>query len=289
LYDIRKMTPKHDARVAAIFRGDRAIKPQRDTEIEPLDEVFYIAAADNIKPVMQELGQLSRPYRRLMIAGGGNIGLRLAQAIENKFSVKLIECDEERAEVLAEKLAKTIVLKGSASDKDLLVNENIDAIDVFIALTNDDEANIMSSLLAKKLGARKVITLIANSAYVDLVQGADIDIAFAPQQVTIGSLLTHVRRGDMAAVHSLRRGAAEAIEIVAHGDTKTSKIVGRRIDELQLPEGVRFGAVVRGKKVIVAHRNTVIEPDDHVVVFLADKTQIPAVEALFQVDIGFFG
>ncbi|MGB5323980.1 MAG: Trk system potassium transporter TrkA [Pseudomonadales bacterium] len=289
LYDIRKMTPKHDARVAAIFRGDRAIKPQRETEIEPLDEVFYIAAAENIKPVMQELGQLSRPYRRLMIAGGGNIGLRLAQAIENKYSVKLIEWNEERADFIAEQLGKTIVLKGSASDRELLLSENIDAIDVFIALTNDDEANIMSSLLAKRLGARKVITLIANPAYVDLVQGADIDIAFAPQQVTIGSLLTHVRRGDMAAVHSLRRGAAEAIEIIAHGDAKTSKVVGCRIDELALPEGVRFGAIVRGKKVIVAHQDVVIEPEDHVVVFVADKNQIHAVESLFQVGIGFFG
>ncbi|MBT8148507.1 MAG: Trk system potassium transporter TrkA [Gammaproteobacteria bacterium] len=289
LYDIRKMTPKQDARVAAIFRGDRAIKPQRTTEIEPLDEVFYIAATENIRPVMQELGQLSRPYNRLMIAGGGNIGMRLAKAIEGKHSVKLIEKEEQRANLLAEQLGKTIVLRGSASDKELLISENIDAIDVFIALTNDDEANIMSSLLAKKLGARKVITLIANPAYVDLVQGGDIDIAFAPQQITIGSLLTHVRRGDMAAVHSLRRGAAEALEIVAHGDAKTSKVVGRRIDELHLPEDVRVGALVRDNKVIVAHQNVVVEPEDHIVIFLADKKQIPAVEALFQVGIGFFG
>jgi len=289
LYDIRKMTPKHDARVAAIFRGDRAVKPQRETEIEPLDEVFYIAATENIRPVMQELGQLSRPYNRLMIAGGGNIGLRLAQAIEDKYSVKLIEQNEERAELIAEQLHKTIVLKGSASDKELLLSENIETIDVFIALTNDDEANIMSSLLAKKLGARKVIALIANPAYVDLLQGQDIDVAFAPQQITIGSLLTHVRRGDMAAVHSLRRGAAEALEIVAHGDSRTSSVVGRRIDALSLPEGARFGAIVRGKKVIVAHKNVVIESNDHVVVFLADKNQIPALESLFHVGIGFFG
>lgn len=285
LYDIRKMTPKHDARVAAIFRGDRTIKPQRETEIEPLDEVFYIAAADNIKPVMQELGQLSRPYNRIMIAGGGNIGFRLAQAIEGRYSVKLIEANDERAEQIAEDLKKCIVLKGSASDRELLLNENIDAVDVFIALTNDDEANIMSSLLAKRLGAQKVITLIANPAYVELVQGGDIDIAFAPQLITIGSLLTHVRQGDMAAVHSLRRGAAEAIEIIAH---ETSKVAGKRIDELDLPEGVRLGAIVRGKKVIVAHRNVVIEPEDHVIVFLADKAQIPAVEGLFSVGMGFF-
>ena len=288
LYDILKMTPRQDVRVAAIFRGDRAIKPQRETVIEPLDEVFYIAAMNNIRPVMQELGQLSRPYHRIMIAGGGNIGLRLSQAIEHKYSVKIIEQSAARAEHLAEQLDKTIVLLGSASDKELLQSEGIDQIDVFIALTHDDEANIMSSLLAKKLGARKVVTLISNPAYVDLVQGVDIDVAFSPQQITLGSLLKHVRRGDMAAVHSLRRGVAEVLEIIAHGDSKNSKVIGRRIDELDLAEGVRIGALVRDGKVIIAHKNIVIEPDDHVVVFLADKNQIPAVEALFQVGLGFF-
>jgi len=214
--------------------------------------------------------------------------LRLAQAIENQYSVKIIEQDAERAEVLSEELNKAIVLHGSSSDTELLQSENIDSIDVFIALTNDDEANIMSSLLAKKLGARKVITLITNPAYVDLVQGADIDIAFAPQLITIGSLLTHVRRGDMAAVHSLRRGAAEALEIIAHGDSKSSKVVGKRLDDIDLPTGVRIGAIVRDGKVLIAHRDVVINTDDHVVVFLADKAQIPAVEALFQVGLGFF-
>ena len=223
-----------------------------------------------------------------MIAGGGNIGLRLAKSIENHYSVKIIEHNLSRSKVLSESLDKAIVLNGSASDTDRLRSENIDSIDVFIALTNDDEANIMSSLLAKKLGARKVITLITNPAYVDLVQGEDIDIAFAPQLITLGGLLAHVRRGDMAAVHSLRRGAAEALEIIAHGDTKNSKVVGKTLADIDLPEGVRIGAIVRDEEVLIAHRNVVIETDDHVVVFLVDKTQIPAVEALFQVGLSFF-
>lgn len=288
LYNIRKMTPRQDARVAAIFRGDRTIKPQRETEIEPLDEVFYIAATKNIRPVMQELGQLRKPYHNIMIAGGGNIGMQLAKTIEGRFSVKVIEQSPARAEYLAERLKKTIVLLGSASSTELLSNENIDHTDVFIALTNDDEANIMSSLLAKKMGARKVITLIANPAYVELIQDTDIDVAFAPQQITIGSLLAHVRRGDTTTVHSLRRGAAEALEIIAHGDSRSSKVVGRRIDELKLPDGVHIGALARGDKVLVAHKDVIIESDDHVIVFLADKTQIPAVESLFQVGVGFF-
>lgn len=289
LYDIKKMTPKQDVRVAAIFRNERSLEPRRTTEVEPGDEVFYIAAAENIKPVMQELGQLSRPYHRIMIAGGGSFGLSLALAIEDQYNVKIIEQDSDRADFLAETLRKALVLNGSASNRDILLSEDIESVDVFIALTNDDEANIMSSLLAKKLGARKVISLIANPAYVDLVQGINIDIAFAPQMVTIGSLLKHVRQGDMAAVHSLRRGAAEVLEIIAHGDSRSSKVVGRRVEEIPKPDGVRFGAIVRNdNEVIIAHKNVVIEQDDHVIVFLADKTQIPAVEALFQVGMGFF-
>lgn len=289
LYDITKMTPKQDVRVAALFRNERSLEPKRETQVEPADEVFYIAAKKNIKPVMQELGQLSQPYHRIMIAGGGGFGLSVAQALEADYDVKVIEQDPDRATFLAETLKKSLVLNGSANNSDLLVSENIDNIDVFIALTDDDEANIMSSLLAKRLGARKVITLIANPAYVDLVQGVNIDVAFAPQMVTIGSLLKHVRRGDMAAVHSLRRGAAEALEIVAHGDAKSSKVIGRRIEEIPKPEGVRFGAILRNdKEIIIAHKNVVIEPEDHVIIFLVDKAQIPAVESLFAVGIGFF-
>ncbi len=159
---------------------------------------------------------------------------------------------------------------------------------MFCALTNDDEANIMSSLLAKRLGARKVMTLINNPAYVDLVQGQDIDIAVSPQQTTIGSLLTHVRRGDVVNVHSLRRGAAEAIEAVAHGDSRSSKVVGHRIEDIDLPEGTTIGAIVRDRKVIIAHDDVVIEPDDHVILFLMDKRRISDVEKLFQVGFTFF-
>ena len=289
LYDIAKMTPKQDVRVAALFRNERSLTPKRETEVEPGDEVFYIAAKNNIRPVMQELGQLTRPYHRIMIAGGGSFGFSLAQALEEKYEVKVIESNADRALYLSETLQKAMVLNGSSNNSDLLLSENIQSIDVFVALTDDDEVNIMSSLLAKKLGARKVIALIANPAYVDLIQGVNIDIAFAPQMVTIGSLLKHVRRGDMAAVHSLRRGAAEALEIIAHGDEKSSKVVGQRIEDIQAPDGVRFGAIVRNdKEVIIAHKNVVIEQDDHVIILLSDKSQIPAVEALFQVGFGFF-
>jgi len=179
-------------------------------------------------------------------------------------------------------------LRGDASDQELLLDENIEDTDLFIAVTNDDEANIMASLLAKRLGARKVMTLINNTAYVDLVQGGDIDIAISPSQSTIGSLLTHVRRGDIANVYSLRRGAAEAIEAVAHGDIKTSKVVGRAVEDIDLPEGCSIGAIVRGEAVIIAHDHTIIETGDHVILFLVDKRRTSDVEKLFQVGFSFF-
>ncbi|WP_295802315.1 NAD-binding protein, partial [uncultured Microbulbifer sp.] len=178
------------------------------------------------------------------------------------------------------------------SDQALLLEENIEDTDVFLALTNDDEANIMASLLAKRLGTRKVMTLINNPAYVDLVQGGEIDIAISPQQNTIGSLLTHVRRGDMVNVHSLRRGAAEAIEVIAHGDNRTSKVVGKKIEDIDLPEGASIGAIVRERdgesQVLIAHDNIVVETDDHVIVFLVDRRHTRHVEQLFQVGFSFF-
>jgi len=288
LRELRSHMPGIEARVAAIFRSNRNILPKGDTVIEANDEVFFIAARKNIRAVTSELRDLDKPVKRVIIAGGGNIGLRLAKSIESRYQVKLIDRNPETARRLSEQLGSAIVLLGDAADEELLLDENIENTDVFCALTNDEEANILSAMLAKRLGARKVMSLINRPSYVDLVQSEAIDIAISPQQATIGSLLTHVRRGDVAAVHSLRRGAAEAIEAVAHGDNKTSKVVGRTVDEIKLPPGTTIGAIVRGEDVIVAHHNTVIESDDHVILFLVDKQHIPTVERLFQVGVTFF-
>jgi len=285
---LRQHMPKVDTRVAAIYRRDRAILPQGNTVIEADDEVFFIAAREHINAVMSELRRVERPFRRVMIAGGGNIGLRLASAIEPYFSVKVIEYSKARCDALAETLHKSVVLNMDATDRERLLEENIEQCDVFCAVTNDDEVNIMSSLLAKRLGVRQVLTLIGKPAYVDLVQGGDIEIAISPQQATISSLLTYVRRADVARVHSLRRGAAEAIEAIAHGDTRSSKVVGRAIRDIDLPTGTTIGALARGDKVLIAHDDVVVEPGDHVILFLVDKRQVAAVERLFQVGITFF-
>lgn len=288
LRQLREHMPNVDTRVAAIFRRDRPIIPQGDTVIEADDEVFFIAAKAHIRSVMGEMRRLDVSYKRIIIAGGGHIGERLAEAIENRYQVKIIEMNPARCRYLSDTLNNTVILQGSASDRDLLMEENIDNADLFLALTNDDEANIMSSLLAKRLGAKKVMTIINNPAYVDLVQGGEIDIAVSPQLATIGTLLAHVRRGDIVSVHSLRRGAAEAIEIVAHGDSRSSKVIGRAIRDIELPSGTTIGAITRGEDVLIAHDATVIESGDHVVMFLVDKKYIRDVERLFQVGLSFF-
>jgi len=285
---LRQHMPSVDTRVAAIFRKDRPIIPEGSTVIEADDEVFFIAAQKDIRHCMGELRRMDKPYRRLMIAGGGNIGSRLAQNLEHRYQIKVIERNPERCASLSRTLSKSIVLNGEASHKELLLDENIEETDVFLALTNDDEANIMSSLLAKRLGAKKVMTIISNPAYVDLVQGGEIDIAISPQQATVGKLLAHVRRGDVVNVHSLRRGAAEAMEAIAHGDRSTSKVVGKAIEDIDLPEGTTIGAIIRDDEVLIAHDDTVVKSDDHVILFLVDRKRIPEVERLFQVGLGFF-
>ena len=285
---LRTHMPQVETRVAAIFRKDGPIIPEGNTVVEEGDEIFFIAATDNIRSVLREMRRMDKPAKRVMIVGGGNIGRRLAKALEHDYQVKLIEYNKKSCEKLAGELARTLVLHGDGTDEKLMQQEHVDQVDVFCALTNDDENNIMSALLAKQGGAGKVIALINRSAYVSLLQGGKIDIVLSPAHVTIGSLLAYVRQGDVAAVHSLRRGAAEALELVVHGDRQSSRVVGRRIDEIDLPKGATIGAIVRGNQVVMGHHDTLIEAEDHVIVFVTNKQMVKKVEKLFQVSIGFF-
>ena len=270
-----------EARIVAIYRAGRSITPGGDTIVEDGDEVFFLAARDDIRRVMSEMRKEEHPLRRVVIAGGGNVGFRLAKALEKQNQVKLIERDAKRARRISELLENTIVLNGDAADEELLIEENIDGTDVFAALTNSEEANILSSMLAKRLGARKVMALINKPSYAELIESGSIDIAISPQTITIGSLLAHVRRGDVVRVHSLRRGAAEALEAIVHGDERSSRVVGKRVEEIKLPDGALIGAIVRGEKVIMAHHDTVVHCDDHVILFLSDRRHVEAVERLF--------
>ena len=287
LRELPKHIPNVECRVVAIYRGGKGVIPDGDTVVEEDDEVFFIAARKDIRSVLSEMRKLDDPIRRVVIAGGGNIGVRLARALENTNQVKVIERGYERARAVSEQLNKAIVLHGDAADEELLLEENIDSADVFVSVTNAEEANILSAMLAKRLGARKVMALINKPAYAELVEAGTIDIAISPQQITLGTLLAHIRRGDVVKVHALRRGAAEAIEAVAHGNARESRVVGRAIEEIRLPRGATISAIVRGDDVLMAHHDTVIEADDHVILFMSDRRQIDEVERLFEVGVGF--
>ncbi|MBK7251627.1 MAG: Trk system potassium transporter TrkA [Gammaproteobacteria bacterium] len=281
LRTLREHMPRSEARVVAIYRSGRSIAPEGETVIEDGDEVFFLAARDDIRRVLTEMRREENPVKRVVIAGGGNIGFRLARALDRNNQVKLIERDAGRARRASELLENTIVLNGDAADEELLIEENIDSTDVFVALTNSEEANILSAMLARRLGAHKVMALINRPSYAELMESGSIDVAISPQTITIGSLLAHVRRGDVVRVHSLRRGAAEAIEAIVHGNAVTSRVIGRRIDQMRLPQGASIGAVVRGEDVIMAHHDTVVQADDHVILFLADRRHVEQVGRLF--------
>ncbi|HEX5047793.1 MAG TPA: Trk system potassium transporter TrkA [Gammaproteobacteria bacterium] len=289
LRELSKHIPNVESRVVAIYRGGRGIIPDGDTVVEEGDEVFFIAARKDIRTVLREMRKLDDPVRKVVIAGGGNIGLDLARKLEMSHQVKVIERDWKRAREISEQLGRAVVLHGDSADEELLLEENIDSADVFVAVTNAEEANILSAMLAKRLGARKVMALINKIAYAELVEAGTIDVAISPQQITLGTLLAHVRRGDIVKVHSLRRGAAEAIEAVAHGSSRESRVVGRLIDEIRLPRGATISAIVRGDEVLMAHHDTQIVADDHVILFIADRRQIDEVERLFEVGAAFGG
>lgn len=281
-------------RVVAVYRGDHELACEGETQVQVGDEVFLLADQESLRSVLAAAHSADKPVRRVMIAGGGNVGLRLARRLVGQCEVKLIERSTTRCEYLASQLpSDMLVLQGDGTDEELLGDENVAAMDLFLALTNDDEDNILSAMLAKRLGARRVLSLINRRAYADLMQGSTIDIALSPAQTVIGELLAHVRRGDVVAVHSLRRGAAEALEGVAHGDIKTSRLVGRTVPQVDalLPEGVRLGAVVRGQgveqRVLMPNTDTVIADDDHLIIFIPGKRLVREVERLFQVSATF--
>jgi trk system potassium uptake protein len=304
LAEIPALVPEAEMRIVAIYRQDQALTElDGRTRIEPGDEVFVLAATRHIASVLGALRERDRPVRRLMIAGGGKVGLRLARQMHEQVQIKIIETNRARCDYLASQLpSQVLVLHGDSTDEELMEQENVQDMDLFVALTSDDEDNILACLLAKRMGAKRVLALINRRAYAELVQGTQIDIAISPSQAVIGELLAYVRRGDVEAVHSLRRGAAEALEGIVRGDRKTCRMAGRRIGEIALPAGAQVGALVRGlhradgseagaeaePQVLIAHHDTVVETHDHVIVFVPSKRMVREVEKLFQVSATFF-
>jgi len=308
LAEIPALMPGAEMRIVAIYRQDQVLTDLSGaTRIEPGDEVFVLAATRHIRSVLGALRKMDRAVRRVMMAGGGKVGLRLARQLKDELQIKIIEANRERCDYLATQLpAGVLILHGDSTDEELMGDERVQDMDLFLALTSDDEDNIMACLLAKRIGARRVLALINRKAYADLVQGSQIDIAISPSHTVIGELLAFVRRGDVEAVHSLRHGAAEALEAVVRGDSGTSKVAGRRLEQIDLPKGAQIGAIVRGlpaqggetvvpdkrgapePQVLIPHHDTVILSGDRVIVFMPRKKMVRQVEKLFQVSATFF-
>jgi trk system potassium uptake protein TrkA len=269
-------------RVVAIFRQGIPLTISGDAVIETGDEVFFVAPREEVRGVLKELNKLEAPIKRIIIAGGGHVGKRLALALESDHQVKIIEKDPRRAHKIANDLDHTVVLLGDCADEALLLDESIDSTDLFCAITENDGVNIVSASLAKSLGARKSICLLNHVSYSKLLPGTGIDVAVLPNQETLGSILKHVRRGDVAQVSSLCGGTAEAIEAIAHQSDDLNSVVGRRVDAISFPEGIVMGALMRNKQVIAIHCDTVFEEGDHVVMFVMDKKLVVNIEKKFQ-------
>lgn len=268
-------------RIVAIYRQQQVIMPTGDVVIQAGDEVFFLAEPQHIQTIITEFRKRRvKPSRNIMIGGGGNIGFHLAKALEEDHQVKMIDHNMQQARENAEKLDQTIIIHGDIADKDLLIEENIDEIDLFIAVTNSDEANIISGMLAKKLGVRRVIALVNNTSYVEMIQLNGIDIAISADSITTNNLLHYTRQDDTVKAVTLRRGAAEAVEVVAHGSENTSAIIGRTIGEIPWPNNITVGAIVRQDKVIIAHRDVEIMAEDHIIIFITDYSSNEALNEL---------
>lgn len=269
-------------RVVAIFRQGLPLGVNGDATIETGDEVFFVAPRKEVRRVLEELGKLEAPIKRIIIAGGGHVGKRLALALEEKYQVKIIERDPNRAKKIANDLNKTVVLLGDCSDEKLLLDESIEDTDLFCAITDNDGVNIISASLAKSLGARKTICLLNHASYTKLVHGTSIDAVILPNQETLGSILKHVRSGDVAQVISLCGGTAEAIEAIAHHNGQEDSVVGKQVDSVKFPPGIVMGALIRNNEVIAVHHDTIFKEDDHVIMFAMNKKLIPHIEKSFQ-------
>lgn len=275
-------------RIVAVYRNDHAIPFDDSSVIEGGDEVFFISDTRHTHDIMARIRGDRDPYKRIIIGGGGGVGLDLARALQDDYQVKLIESDRNRCQYLARTLQDVMILNGEISDKSLLVNENIDSTDVFCAVSDNSELNIISSLQARRLGARQVMSLVKQPSYLDLIEGGPINIAISPHLATTSAILTYMRRGDIVSVHSLHRGAAEAIEIIAHGDQKSSQVVGRHFNKINLPAGTTIGAIVRKDEVILPTPECIVEAEDHIILFVTNTKNVKEVEKLFEVSSGFF-
>ncbi|MFP6775359.1 MAG: Trk system potassium transporter TrkA [PS1 clade bacterium] len=280
--ELHQHLPDTPMRIISLYRNGRALLCSSDTVIREGDHVYFLTRKEHVASLLKEFRRADKSYKNIMIAGGGTIGSNLAMSLETSHNIRVIELNEQRAMDLEEKLNNTLVLQGNASDEDLLIDEGIEETDLFLALTDSDEVNVIVSILAKRLGAHKTIALVKRDVYASLAEQSDeIDMIVSPDQITASGILSHIRRGDTMKVHCLQHGKAEAIEIVVHGNEQTSQVIGKQIKDLELPQGVVLGAVVRDQELLMGSKKLVIETNDHILLMLTDVSKIHKVESLF--------
>jgi trk system potassium uptake protein TrkA len=287
LRELTALFPELHIVVVAIWRQDKGIVPVPEDSLQVGDDVYFVAETAHLARAMATFGHEEKEARRVVIVGGGNIGLNLASRVEKAHphvSIKLIELDKQRAELVAQTLTRSVVIRGDALDAEILEEAGCNLADTVVAVTNDDEVNILASLLAKRFGSQRAVTLINKNTYAPLVGTLGIDTVVSPRAITVSTILQHVRRGRIRSVHSISEGFGEVIEAEA---LETSSLVGVPIREAKLPEGVIVGAIVRGEEVIIPRGDTVVRPNDLVIIFAATAA-VKKIEKLFSVKLEFF-
>jgi trk system potassium uptake protein TrkA len=284
---LTQLFPNLNIVIVALLRNETPIVVSGDDELQVGDDVYFVVETEQVPRAMAAFGHEEPEARRLLICGGGNIALLLAQEIERDYpwiSAKIIELNADRAAVVASILSGTVVLHGDCLDPEILNEAGVAVADSVVAVTDDDETNILSSLLAKRHGAQRAITLLNKSTYEPLMTTLGVDVIVSPRHITASTILQHVRRGRIHSVHTLREGFGELIEAEA---LETSSLVGQPLKDINLPNGVTVGAIVRGGNVISPRGGTVIQSRDRVVLFAASEA-VRKVEKLFSVRIEYF-
>ncbi|MBF0168137.1 MAG: Trk system potassium transporter TrkA [Alphaproteobacteria bacterium] len=284
---LTKLFPDLNLVIVGIVRQDKAMVPTPEDQMLPGDEVYFVIDKEHTERGMVAFGHEEQEARRICILGGGNIGLFLAQQIEDKhlgMKVRLIENDRDRAEFVSKSLDHAVVLHGDALDPDMLKEAAVEMAETVVAVTNDDETNILAALLAKRYGAKRTMALINKTSYHPLVGPLGIDVVISPRAITVSNILQHVRKGRIHAVHSLHEGFGELIEADA---LETSPLVGKPLKDIKLPHGVLIGAVVRGGSVISPRGSTVMQAKDRIILFAA-ASAVKKVEKMFSVRLEYF-
>ena len=285
LADISATTGQQAPLIAAIVRNEELIIPGGNDRLRAGDLVYFISEADKLLKALLVFDKQIETVERVLIVGGGRIGFRLASLLEEQsVYTKIVEKDASRCTELAEKLNKAIVLHGDGSDQELLREENIQDMDVVVTLTNDEETNIIASLLTKRMGAQNTITRINKFSYFPLMSMIGLEQVVSPRHSAINTILQHIRRGKVLSAISIKNEQAEVMEAVA---LETSDIVGKPLKRISLPKGVLVTSIIRENEVIVPTGESVIEPEDRIIIF-ASRKAIPKIEKILAVKLEYF-